>query len=104
MNDIEVPLSPSKQVVLYFSVIVGVFLSDTVLHQQSGIAFCINSLFGEISFGKFVISAIIAITIMPNIYEKLRVDPNSPFICQIGLFVQNGVFWSVLLSAVGKSI
>ena len=48
------------------------------------------------------LSAIIALILMPFTYEK-AIDPATPFVVQLGIYVQTGVFWSVTLTLIGKA-
>jgi len=41
--------------------------------------------------------------IIPVVFEKLSVRPDAPFIVRFGLFVQNGVFWQVIIGSIGKT-
>ena len=40
--------------------------------------------------------------IIPVVFRKLRVQADTPLVVRVGIFVQNGVFWQTLLSAIGK--
>lgn len=35
-------------------------------------------------------------------FEKLSVRPDAPFVVRLGLFVQTGVFWQVIIVSIGK--
>jgi hypothetical protein len=96
-NPEEVPtrLSVGYQVLMYVGTFIGVLLSTAVTHFQSG-----NTL--TFTLGEVVISAVIALVIIPVVYEKLNLNPEAPFIVQFGLFVQNGVFWHVLIDSIGS--
>ncbi|EFH88936.1 hypothetical protein [Ktedonobacter racemifer] len=87
-----------KQLLLYLGTIIGVLFSSSIMQFQTN-----QDIQLHITLPAIVLSAIIAIVILPGIYEKV-INPISPFIVQFGLFVQQGVFWSVLLTAVGKAI
>jgi hypothetical protein len=97
-NPVEVPtqLSLAHQVLMYVGTFIGVLLSTAVTHFQSGSADMTFTL------GEVVISAVIAFVIIPVVYEKLQLNPEAPFIVQFGIFVQNGVFWHVLIDSVGS--
>lgn len=101
MGNRQVILSAFKQITLYFGLVIGIFFSDAVLKFSAtdGTDIDFNTLFSTPSLSRMLISFVLAFIIMPQIYEKLTVSPNSPFICQFGLFVQNGVFWSVTINA-----
>jgi hypothetical protein len=67
-----------------------------VAHFRSG------SIDLTITAGEIILSAVIALVIIPLVYEKLNLNPGAPFIVQFGLFVQNGVFWHVLIDSIGS--
>ncbi len=90
-------LSTLRQIAMYFGAFIGVLLSEIVREYGSG-----KHVKLSLSVGKVVASALIAFIIVPYVYEKLK--PESPFIVQFGLFVQNGVFWSFLIDLIGKGI
>jgi hypothetical protein len=80
---------------MYVGTFIGVLLSTAVTHFRSG-----NTL--TFTLGEVVVSAVIALVIIPVVYEKLQLNPEAPFIVQFGIFVQNGVFWHVLIDSVGS--
>ena len=89
-------LSVGYQVLKYVGTFIGVLLSTAVTHFRSGNADMTFTL------GEVVISAVIALVIIPVVYEKLNLNPEAPFIVQFGIFVQNGVFWHVLIDSIGS--
>jgi hypothetical protein len=98
-NPVEMPaqLSVGYQVLMYVGTFIGVLLSTAVTHFQSG-----NTL--TFTLGEVAISAVIALVIIPVVYEKLQLNPEAPFIVQFGIFVQHGVFWHVLIDSVGSML
>ena len=86
------------QIVMYLGTFMGVLLSTAVTHFRSGNADL------TITVGEVVVSAVIAFIIVPLVYEKLIVNPKAPFIVQFGLFVQNGVFWHILIDSIGSTL
>lgn len=88
-----------EQLTLYLGTVIGVAFSSAVTEFQNGKA--TNS---TISILTIVSSAIIALVIIPIIFEKLHVDPDAPFLVRFGLFVQQGVFWQVLFGSIGKAL
>ncbi len=76
----EQALSAARQVVMYFGVFIGVLLSEAVHEFGTGRHIKIS-----LTVGKVIASALIALIVVPYVYEKLR--PESPFIVQFGLFV-----------------
>jgi hypothetical protein len=89
-------LSVTRQLLMYLGTFLGVLVSTAVAHSRSG-HFDV-----AITLGKVAVSAVIALVIIPLVYEKLMLNPKAPFIVQFGLFVQNGVFWHVLIDSIGS--
>jgi hypothetical protein len=83
-------MSAFEQLTLYLGIMLGVWssawLRETKISPPIGI------------------TALISLIIMPTVYEKLRVDPNTPFLIRFSLFVQHGVFWDVLLGTISKTL
>ena len=88
-------ISPTRQLLMYIGTFIGVLLSTAVTHFQSGIVDL------AITVGEVAFSAVIALVIILLVYEKLMLNPRAPLIVQFGIFVQNGVFWHVLIDSVG---
>ena len=90
-------ISIIHQVVMYIGVIIGILFSTAVGQFQSGeeITLAVNT-------SKIIVSAVIGLMVVPQVYGKLK--PDSPFIVQFGLFVQNGVFWSVAVDLIRKAL
>src|SRR5579859_6397787 len=86
-----------KQGVLYLGTFVGILFSPAISAFQAGKLVSLS-----ISIPSAVVALVIAMLLMPQIFEK-AVKDDAPFIVQLGVFVQNGVFWSVLLTTIGKS-
>ncbi|MBU7022512.1 MAG: hypothetical protein HXS41_15800 [Theionarchaea archaeon] len=92
----ELPyLSVVRQVLMYLGAFVGVLLSSAIMQFRSG------ALNPAISIPEVVLSAAVAFVIIPVVYEKLNLNPDAPFIVQFALFVQNGVFWHMLIDSIG---
>ena len=96
----EIPghLTLATQILMYLGTFLGVLLSTAVAHFRSG---NVNI---TITLGEVIASAVIALVIIPLVYEKLSLNPKAPFIVQFGLFVQNGVFWHVLIESTGSAL
>ncbi len=92
-------LSPIRQIFMYFGIFLGVFLS-MALSQFEKVGYFSMTING----GTLIISAIIALCLIPHVYEKLSLNPAAPPIVQFGLFVQNGVFWHVIVNSIGKMV
>jgi hypothetical protein len=90
-------LSVTDQLIMYFGVLIGVLFSSYVRAMADG---------GTINFAFTtsitIVSVIVALAIIPIVYEKLKIDPAAPFIVQFGIFVQSGVFWHMIISSIGK--
>jgi hypothetical protein len=89
-------LSVTRQLLMYLGTFIGVLLSTAVAHFRTG------NVDLTITVGEVAVSAVIALVIIPLVYEKLNLNPGAPFIVQFGLFVQNGVFWHVLIDSIGS--
>jgi hypothetical protein len=96
----EVPFTITlvHQIVMYLGTFMGVLLSTAVTHFRFG-----NTDL-TITLGEVILSAVIAFIIVPLVYEKLMLNPKAPFIVQFGLFVQNGVFWHILVDSIGSAL
>ncbi len=92
-------MKPWEQVVLYLATAVGVFFSSAVLAFQAGKPLTIN-----LTPLTVLVSLVIAAIIMPYAYQKLGAPPDVPLVVRIGLFVEHGAFWPVLLTVIGKAI
>jgi hypothetical protein len=88
-------LSVLRQVLMYLGAFVGVLLSSAIMQFRSG------ALNPAISIPEVVLSAAVAFVIIPVVYEKLNLNPDAPFIVQFAIFVQNGVFWHMLIDSIG---
>ena len=88
-------ISAARQLLMYIGTFLGVLLSTAVNHFQS------RNVDLAITVGEVAFSAVIALVIIPLVYEKLMLNPRAPLIVQFGIFVQNGVFWHVLIDSVG---
>jgi hypothetical protein len=80
-------LSILEQVMMYCGVLLGVYFSGMIRGQDFR--------------PTLLLAAILALLIVPIAFEKLRINPGSPLLVRFGLFVQNGVFWDVMLQAIG---
>ena len=86
----------ANQIFMYLGTFIGVLLSTAVTHFRHG------NLNLTVTLGEIVLSAVVALVIVPVVYEKLNLHPGTPFIVQFGIFVQNGVFWHILIGSVGS--
>jgi hypothetical protein len=89
-------LSVTRQLLMYLGTFLGVLVSTAVAHFRTG------NVNVTITLSEVAVSAVIALVIIPLVYEKLMLNPKAPFIVQFGLFVQNGVFWHVLIDSIGS--
>jgi hypothetical protein len=98
-TDIDINfLSVARQAAMYVGTFIGVLLSTAVTQFQAG-----NT---DLTFTVYevVLSAVVAFVIIPVVYEKLQLDPGVPFVVQVGLFVQNGVFWHIIIGTIGSAL
>ncbi len=82
---------------MYLGTLIGVVFSNAVDNFRTGKETTLR-----ITSTEILVSAVIALIIIPAVYEKLKLDPKAPLLVQFGFFVQNGVFWQVLISYVGR--
>lgn len=92
-------LSVTEQLFMYAGTVIGVIFSSGV--TQFGRT---ANPFASIGWRTVLLSAIVSLIVIPRIYEKLKVQPNTPFLIRFGLFVQHGVFWNVLFDAAAAAI
>ena len=89
-------LSLPHQLLMYVGTFLGIVFSTAICQFRSG------SITLEFPIGEIMLSAVIAVVIIPLVYEKLMLNPRAPLIVQFGIFVQNGVFWHVLIDSIGS--
>lgn len=92
-------MSPGHQLFMYLGVLFGIILSTTVNQFQAGVDFTFS-----MNLPEFLISGVVALMLIPSVYEKLRMNPGQPFMVQFGIFVQSGVFWNVMIKAIGTAV
>ena len=96
-HDFTMPtLSLPHQLLMYVGTFLGIVFSTAICQFRSG------SVYLKFPVGEIILSAVIAVVIIPLVYEKLMLNPQAPLIVQFGIFVQNGVFWHVLIDSVGS--
>ncbi len=88
------PIPWWQQVTLYSGIIIGAMLSSTVIEHQTGTDYLF-----EISLPFVLLSSMMAIIISPVAFEKLSMRFTGSFFARFFLFIQNGAFWYVLVSA-----
>lgn len=86
----EGQLSIAEQLLMYCGVLLGVYCSGVIRGQD----------FRPTLF----LASVTALLIVPITFEKLNINPNAPLLVRFGLFVQNGVFWDVMLQAIGGGL
>jgi hypothetical protein len=92
------PMSFWEQLTMYVGVLLGVIGSAWVDQYNANSTVSI-----KMSWATGITAAIIALVIIPAIYDKLQARTDAPWIVKFGVFVQNGVFWHVLLTAISKA-
>jgi hypothetical protein len=98
-QDIDINLlSVARQAAMYVGTFIGVLLSTAVTHFQAGNTDLTLTVY------EVVLSAVVAFVIIPVVYEKLQLNPGVPFVVQFGLFVQNGVFWHIIIETLGSAL
>lgn len=90
-------ISAGQQVLMYLCLFAGVLLSKAINQFQKG-----ESVDLSLNMGALILSAAIALVLVPKVYELLRVYPKASLLLQISLFFQTGVFWNVIIDAAAK--
>jgi hypothetical protein len=85
-----------EQLIMYAGLVLGVVASSAVLNGGTS-KFAVN-------WHQVLWACLIGLILMPTVFRKLTVTPDSPFIVRLGFFVQNGVFWQTVLEGVRKAI
>ena len=88
------PIPWWQQATLYSGIIIGATISSTVIEHQAGTDYLF-----EISLPFVILSSMMAIIISPVAFEKLSMRFTGSFFARFFLFIQNGAFWYVLVSA-----
>lgn len=88
------------QVFIYISLLIGIVLSDAVLQYIQG---------GHIIFNMpniitVIICIVVALVVFPNVYSQIVSNPPKPILIQMGIAIQNGVFFQVVFKAMSKTI
>ena len=86
----DVPLAFSEQILMYLGVLLGVCFRDLMLEQEAQV--------------NLPFAAMIALAVVPIVFEKLSIKPRSPLQFRFGLFVQHGMFWDAILEVAGSNL
>lgn len=96
---IDIQLKWFEQLGLYIATFIGVVFHNPILiYSKTGVANI------DISFSIILLSLVIALIIMPIIYEKFGSIHGKPFIFQFSIFVTYGFLWQFLLSSIFNSL
>ncbi len=90
-------MPPWDQFFMWLGLVIGVVFQPVVDQLRAGRV----ELTGP-TVVTVAVAGVIALAIAPLVYRKSGVDSDSPFIVRFGLFIQNGLFWQVLVGAAGK--
>ncbi len=93
-READMPLG--EQLLTYGGCLAGVLFSAWVRSGGAGAP--------AITWGSLAVSAVIALAILPVVFERLSIKPGAPLLFRLGLAVQQGVFWNVLLDAAGRAV
>ena len=93
-----------EQLLMYLGLIIGVIASSilTGIDVIEGEGSQVTMDLSRLSLPSILASSVIALIIIPLVYDRLKIDPDSPFIVRFGLFAQNGFFWQALLESMSK--
>lgn len=86
-----------EQLIIYLGLALGVLLSTAIEQFKASTSSNIN-----ISLSSVILSLVISLIILPYVYGKLNIDPQSPVIMRLSVAVQQGVFWQVLFGAIAS--
>lgn len=86
----DVPLAFSEQILMYLGVLLGVCFRDLMLEKEAQV--------------NLPFAAMIALAVVPIVFEKLSIKPRSPLLFRFGLFVQHGMFWDAILEVAGSNL
>ena len=86
-----------EQIVMYIGVLLGVILNSFITDYMAG-----ENIELKMSISVIIISAVIALVVVPKAFEYSKFTTDMPFIGRLGIFVQFGVFSNVLFGLVGK--
>ena len=75
---------------MYLGVLLGVCFRDLMLEQEAQV--------------NLPFAAMIALAVVPIVFEKLSIKPRSPLLFRFGLFVQHGMFWDAILEVAGSNL
>lgn len=95
----EAAMSTGEQLLIYAGCLVGVLFGATVRSGGAG-----TVAVPHITMASVVVSAVIALAILPVAFERLAIRPRSPLLFRVGLAVQHGLFWQVLLATAGRAL
>ena len=93
----ETGMPVGEQILTYAGCLIGVLFAASVRRADTG-----PSAAPEITWATVILSAVIALAILPVVFERLGVQPRAPLLFRVGLAVQQGVFWQVLLGVGGR--
>lgn len=85
-------MSPARQAGLYGALVLGVIFSTLVIQFTGG-----EDLTFTITGVRLAVALVIALAISPIAFQKLV--PASPYLAQLGVFVNLGLTWPVVLQA-----
>jgi hypothetical protein len=90
-------IPPAEQLAIYAGCLLGVLFGAAVRGGGS-------TAVPAITWAGIGLAAVVALAILPLAFERLSVRPRAPLLFRVGLAVQQGVFWQVLLAAAGRSL
>lgn len=85
-------LSVGEQLIMYFGTVIGVLFSSAITSADAT-----PFQLAAITPSSVMFALIVALVIMPIEFKQLGIKRNTPAIIRLGIFVQSGVFWQVLL-------
>ena len=93
----EIPIT--QQVLLYAIVVVGVLLAESVAMARRG-----GPVSVDLTWPWVAVACVIALVVFPAVWREIGVMSDASPIVQMGLAVQGGVFWGVLVAGAEKQV
>jgi hypothetical protein len=84
------------QIVMFLGVFIGVLLSESILAASKTGAFEMPQLNPSV----IILKSVVTLLIVPIVYREVKEE--EIFLVRFGIYVQNGVFWSVILTSISK--
>ena len=85
-------------VLMYAGTVLGVVFSNAVAQAQKGQVVALN-----LNWAWLAIASVIALMLFPQVWARVGAKTDSNLLVRVGIAVQSGAFFSVLLTAAQKA-